>query len=53
VAAGADGVYLEVHLDPDAALSDRTTQLDPDRAEALLESLRAVRSAVTTVEAAH
>jgi 2-dehydro-3-deoxyphosphooctonate aldolase (KDO 8-P synthase) len=51
VAAGADGVYLEVHLEPDAALSDRTTQLTPDRAEALLASLRRVRSAVTAPEA--
>ncbi len=46
VAAGADGVYLEVHLDPDAALSDSTTQLDPERAAILLASLRAVRAAV-------
>ncbi len=46
VAAGADGVYLEVHLDPPAARSDSATQLDPDRAEALLASLRAVRAAL-------
>ncbi len=46
VAAGADGVYLEVHLDPPAALSDSTTQLDPERAEALLASLRSIRGAV-------
>ncbi len=46
VAAGADGVYLEVHLDPPSALSDSTTQLDPDRAQALLASLHAIRGAV-------
>ncbi len=46
VAAGADGVYLEVHLDPPAALSDSATQLDPERAAALLASLKAVRAAV-------
>ncbi len=46
VAAGADGVFLEVHPDPARALSDSTTQLDPERAEALLDSLLAVRRAV-------
>jgi len=46
VAAGADGVYLEVHPDPDQALSDRTTQLPPERAERLLESLLRVRRAL-------
>ncbi|HEX6202143.1 MAG TPA: 3-deoxy-8-phosphooctulonate synthase [Thermoanaerobaculia bacterium] len=46
VAAVADGVFLEVHPDPAAAQSDRTTQLDPERAERLLASLLAVRRAV-------
>jgi len=46
VAAGADGVFLEVHPRPDEALSDRETQLDPERAERLLSSLAAIRSAV-------
>ncbi|MDQ1348425.1 MAG: 2-dehydro-3-deoxyphosphooctonate aldolase synthase, partial [Acidobacteriota bacterium] len=50
VAAGADGLFLEVHPDPDHALSDRDTQLPPDRAEALLASLLRIRSAVTTGE---
>lgn len=45
VAAGADGLFLEVHPDPDQALSDRDTQLPPDRAEALLASLLKVRAA--------
>ena len=49
VAAGADGVYLEVHLDPAHARSDSTTQLDPERAAALLASLGAVREAVSSV----
>ncbi len=39
VAAGADGIFLEVHPDPAAALSDSTTQLPPKRAEKLLRSL--------------
>lgn len=46
VAAGADGVFLEVHADPENALSDATTQLRPDRAEALLASLVEIRRAV-------
>jgi len=47
VAAGADGVYLEVHTDPDRALSDRSTQLDPGRAEALLGELLELRRLVS------
>jgi 2-dehydro-3-deoxyphosphooctonate aldolase (KDO 8-P synthase) len=43
VAAGADGVFLEVHPDPDHALSDKAVQLPPERAEALLRSLIALR----------
>jgi 2-dehydro-3-deoxyphosphooctonate aldolase (KDO 8-P synthase) len=46
VAAGADGVFLEVHPDPSRARSDSAVQLDPARAERLLESLIAVRKAV-------
>lgn len=46
VAAGADGLYMEVHPDPDRALSDRATQLPPERAERLLISLLAVRRAL-------
>lgn len=46
VAAGADGLFLEIHHDPANALSDSTTQLPPDRAQLLLESLVAVRQAV-------
>ncbi|HVR28052.1 MAG TPA: 3-deoxy-8-phosphooctulonate synthase [Thermoanaerobaculia bacterium] len=46
VGAGADGVFLEVHPDPERALSDRAVQLPPDRAEALLRSLRSLRRAL-------
>jgi 2-dehydro-3-deoxyphosphooctonate aldolase (KDO 8-P synthase) len=46
VAAGADGLFLEVHPDPPAARSDRHTQLDPERAERLLASALAVWGAV-------
>lgn len=47
VAAGADGLYLEVHPQPDRARSDSTTQLLPARAEALLVSALAIRRAIT------
>ncbi|HSS50121.1 MAG TPA: 3-deoxy-8-phosphooctulonate synthase [Thermoanaerobaculia bacterium] len=43
VAAGADGLFLEVHPDPEHAKSDSAVQLDPERAEALLRSAMAVR----------
>lgn len=46
VAAGADGLFLEVHPDPASALSDRATQLDPDAAEAILRSALALRRAL-------
>ena len=46
VAAGADGVFLEVHPDPGHARSDSAVQLDPERAERLLRSLIAVRKAL-------
>jgi 2-dehydro-3-deoxyphosphooctonate aldolase (KDO 8-P synthase) len=46
VAAGADGVFLEVHPDPNRALSDSAVQLDPERAEKLLRSLITLRKAV-------
>jgi 2-dehydro-3-deoxyphosphooctonate aldolase (KDO 8-P synthase) len=45
IAAGADGVFLEIHPRPDQALSDAAVQLDPERAEALLASLLALRRA--------
>ena len=47
IAAGADGLYLEVHPDPDKALSDSSTQLDPTRARALLETAIALRQVLT------
>jgi len=47
VAAGCDGVFLEVHPDPDRAKSDAATQLALRDAPALLESLVRIRRAVT------
>jgi 3-deoxy-D-arabino-heptulosonate 7-phosphate (DAHP) synthase len=46
VAAGADGLYVEVHPRPEEALSDSTTQLAPERAAELLRQVLAVHAAV-------
>ncbi len=50
VAAGADGLYLEIHPRPDQALSDSTTQLEPERAEALLRGALAIRAALREID---
>ena len=46
VAAGVDGVFAEVHEDPEHALSDATTQLAPAELRRLIEHVLAVRAAV-------
>jgi 2-dehydro-3-deoxyphosphooctonate aldolase (KDO 8-P synthase) len=46
VAAGADGVFLEFHPDPDRALCDGPSCLPLDTAAGLLSTLRAVHQAV-------
>jgi 2-dehydro-3-deoxyphosphooctonate aldolase (KDO 8-P synthase) len=46
VAAGADGLFLEVHPDPPRALSDRAVQLAPAEAEALLRAAATLRRAM-------
>jgi 2-dehydro-3-deoxyphosphooctonate aldolase (KDO 8-P synthase) len=51
VAAGADGLFLEVHPDPPRALSDRAVQLAPAEAETLLRSALALRRALHQVDA--
>jgi len=48
-AAGADGFFMEVHDNPPAALSDRTTQLRPDAARAIIEDILKLRSALTPI----
>ena len=45
-AAGADGFFMEVHDNPPAALSDRTTQLRPEAARAIIEDVLAIRAAL-------
>ena len=42
VAAGADGVFMEVHPDPDRALSDAASMLHIDSAPSLLARLQAI-----------
>jgi 3-deoxy-7-phosphoheptulonate synthase len=46
VAAGADGVIIEVHPEPDRALSDGAQSLYPDQFAALVKELRAVAGAI-------
>jgi len=47
VAAGCDGIFIEVHPDPERAKSDAATQLRLQDAPALLETLVRIRRAVT------
>ena len=46
VAAGADGIIVEVHPNPDEALSDGPQSLRPEEFNRLMEELKAVLSAV-------
>lgn len=46
VAAGADGLLVEVHNQPEAALSDAEQSLTPDQFSQLAESCRAVARAI-------
>jgi 3-deoxy-7-phosphoheptulonate synthase len=46
VAAGADGLLIEVHPDPDHALSDGAQSLRPEQFEELMQQLRMIAPAV-------
>jgi 3-deoxy-7-phosphoheptulonate synthase len=46
VAAGADGLLMEVHHDPDHALSDGAQTLDPEQYVELMKQLRVIVPAV-------
>jgi 3-deoxy-7-phosphoheptulonate synthase len=46
VAAGADGLLLEVHHDPEHALSDGAQSLFPEQFEKLMGELRMIAPAV-------
>jgi 2-dehydro-3-deoxyphosphooctonate aldolase (KDO 8-P synthase) len=47
VAAGANGVFLEFHTDPDAALCDAPSCLPIDGAAALMKTLKQIHETVT------
>src|SRR5438477_950707 len=46
IAAGADGVMVEVHPNPDRALSDGAQSLYPDQFASLVRELRAIAHAI-------
>ena len=46
IAAGADGLEIEVHCDPAKALSDASQQLTPDAFDALMKKISAVALAI-------
>ncbi len=46
VACGVDGIFMEVHDDPAAALSDGPNSLKLERLPRLLETLRAIHELV-------
>jgi 3-deoxy-7-phosphoheptulonate synthase len=46
IAAGADGVMVEVHPNPDRALSDGAQSLYPDQFASLVTELRAIAAAI-------
>ena len=46
VAAGADGIFLEVHKDPDKALCDGANSLRLDELSVLLKQLVEIRNIV-------
>jgi len=47
VAAGADGLFVEVHPDPDNAKSDGPNSIRLDRVDAVLQTCLAIREAVS------
>ncbi len=48
IAAGADGIFLEVHEDPDKALCDGPNSLPLDQLPALLSQLIAIKTALAS-----
>ena len=46
VAAGADGLLMEMHPNPDKAMSDGAQSLFPEEFEKLVEELRIIAPAV-------
>jgi 3-deoxy-7-phosphoheptulonate synthase len=46
VAAGADGLIIEVHCDPDHALSDGAQSMFPSQFDRLMAELRIIAPAI-------
>jgi 3-deoxy-7-phosphoheptulonate synthase len=46
VAVGADGLLVEVHREPDEALSDGDQSLRPERFDVMMREVRAVAEAI-------
>ncbi len=46
VAAGADGIMIEVHNDPDHALSDGAQSLYPDQFDELMDQIRIIANVI-------
>src|SRR2546427_13058241 len=53
VAAGADGLLIEVHNDPDHALSDGAQSLDPSTFTQLMAELRIIDRKSTRLNSSH
>jgi 3-deoxy-7-phosphoheptulonate synthase len=49
VAAGADGLEIEVHIDPASASSDKDQQLDPAAFASLVRKVRALREFIIDI----
>ncbi len=48
--AGVDGIFIEVHKDPECALCDGANSMQLDGVRPLLEQLKAIRSALLSTE---
>ena len=44
IAAGADAIFLETHLDPDNALSDSSTMIDLTEVKSLLQKIKGIHT---------
>ncbi len=51
LALGIDGFFIEVHPDPEKAMSDASTQLNFDQARSLLRNLETLRAAMEAGDA--
>jgi len=49
VAVGCDGIFMEVHPDPDRALSDGPNMLPLKDLRRALETIRVIKDAVSTL----